>query len=88
MDTKARVRQYITTNFYVADPAALRDDASLLDSGVVDSTGVLEVITFLEESFGVKVDDAEILPENLDSIERIVAFIGRKKDRGGAASVA
>jgi acyl carrier protein len=79
MDTQQRIRQFITTNFYVADPSALADDASLLDAGIVDSTGVLEVIGFLESEFGVTVPDNEILPENLDSIARIAAFVGRKK---------
>jgi acyl carrier protein len=78
-DTKARVRDFIVTNFYVARPEALADDASLLDSGVVDSTGVLEVISFLEGEFGVSVQDDEIVPENLDSIERIAAYVHRKQ---------
>jgi acyl carrier protein len=79
MDTKTQVRQFITTNFYVAEPKELTDDASLLDRGIVDSTGVLEVIGFLEKEFGVAVDDAEILPENLDSINRIAEFVAQKK---------
>jgi len=78
-DVLAKVRQFITTNFYVTDPAALKDDASLLDAGIVDSTGVLEVVTFLETEFGLAVEDAEIVPENVDSIARIAAYIGRKK---------
>jgi acyl carrier protein len=79
MSTQEKVKSFITTNFYVPDPAALGDDDSLLDKGVVDSTGVLEIIGFLEQEFGLSVDDAEILPENLDSIGRIAAFIGKKK---------
>ncbi len=79
METHTRVRQFITTNFYVADPAALKDDQSLLETGVVDSTGVLEIVQFLESEFGVKVEDTEILPENVDSIARLSAFIARKK---------
>ena len=80
MDIKEKVRAFITTNFYVADPTSLEDEASLLDRGVIDSTGVLEVIFFIEETFGIKVEDSEMLPENLDSIERIAYFISRKKD--------
>jgi acyl carrier protein len=79
MSTNERVKAFITTNFYVPDPAALTDDASLLDRGIIDSTGVLEIIGFLEQEFGVTVDDAEILPENLDSVGRIVDFIAKKK---------
>lgn len=79
MNTSERVRRFVTTNFYVADPDALGEQASLLDEGVVDSTGVLEVIGFLEAEFGIFVDDAEITPENFDSIGRIAAFVERKK---------
>lgn len=79
MEPKEQVRAFITSNFYVADPAALQDGTSLLDSGVVDSTGMLEVIFFIEETFGIKVDYSEMVPDNLDSIERIANFVTRKK---------
>ena len=79
MATKQQIRDFVTSNFYVADPAALGDDTSLLDHGIIDSTGVLEVIVFLETTFGIRVDDNELLPENLDSIECIAAFVARKK---------
>ena len=75
---RERVRQFIAKNFYVTDPAALADDASLLEKGIIDSTGMLEVIGFLESSFEIKVADDEMLPENLDSIARIVAFVASK----------
>ena len=78
-DLRAQIRAFITTNFYVADVASLRDNSSLLDTGVIDSTGVLEVIAFVERDFGVEVADAEIVPENLDSIERLTAFVQRKR---------
>ena len=71
------IRRFITTNFYVADPAQLGDDESLLDSGVIDSTGVLELLVFLEQEFGIRVEDKDILPQNLDSIARLEAFVGR-----------
>jgi len=79
MEIKEQVRAFVTSNFYLADPAALEDDASLLDRGIIDSTGVLEVITFIEDTFGITVEDSEMLPENLDSIERIANFVARKK---------
>jgi acyl carrier protein len=79
MDAREKVRGFVTTNFYVTDPSALSDDASLLDLGIVDSTGVLEVVTFLESEFGLTMGDDEIVPENLDSIGRIASFITRKK---------
>lgn len=79
MDIKEQVRTFVTSNFYVADPTALEDSASLLDQGIIDSTGVLEVIFFIEETFGIKVEDSEMLPENLDSIEQITSFVSKKK---------
>ena len=84
MDTKQRIREFVTVNFFVQDAATLTDDASLLDIGVVDSTGVLEIIGFLETTFGFTVEDDEIVPDNLDSIERIAAFVGRKLASAGA----
>ena len=79
MDIREQVRAFITSNFYVADPSVLDDKASLLDKGIIDSTGVLEVILFIEETFGVKIEDSEMLPDNLDSIERIANFVTRKQ---------
>jgi acyl carrier protein len=79
MDIKDQVRKFVVTNFYVPEPQTLSDDASLLDRGIIDSTGVLEVIGFLEDTFGITIEDDEMLPDNLDSIERISAFVARKK---------
>jgi acyl carrier protein len=81
MELKKQIRDFVTSNFYVADPASLEDRTSLLDQGIIDSTGVLEVIMFIETTFGVTVEDSEMLPENLDSIERIAAFVARKTSR-------
>ena len=54
------------------------DDTSFLDSGIIDSTGVLELVDFLDEEFGVEVEDSELIPENLDSINKISAYLGSK----------
>lgn len=78
MDRTNRIREYIISNFYVADPGSLRDDASLLDAGIIDSTGVLEVVAYVESTFGIKVADSELLPENFESISRISSYVGRK----------
>lgn len=74
-----RIKNFITTNFYVADASSLDLDDSFLDRGIVDSTGVLEVISFVEDEFGIQVSDDEMLPENLDSVRRLAAFVTRKK---------
>ena len=79
MDIAEQVRAFIQQNFYTAATARLDDGTSLLDAGIVDSTGVLEVVGYLENEFGIKVDDSELLPENLDSIASITAFVRRKK---------
>jgi acyl carrier protein len=79
MDIRDQVRQFISTNFYLPPGQKLSDGDSLLDSGLVDSTGVMELVVFIESSLGVTVQDTEMLPENLDSIERIVRFVERKK---------
>lgn len=82
METKEQIRQFILTNFYVAEPDSLADDTSLLDLAIIDSTGVLEVITFLEAEYGISVDDAEIVPENLETIARIAGFVAQKRAVG------
>ncbi|HSM94357.1 MAG TPA: acyl carrier protein [Anaeromyxobacteraceae bacterium] len=78
MTVQERVRQFIVENFYVAEPSELHDAASLIQGGWVDSTGMLELIAFLEESYGLRIADAEMTPENLDSIDAIAAFVARK----------
>ena len=78
MDLRQQVRDFITTTFYVPDPRALADDASLLEAGLIDSTGLLEVIGFIETQLGVSLNNGEIVPDNLDSIDRIVGFVLRK----------
>lgn len=70
----------MTSNFHVADALSLDDATSLLEQGIVDSTGMLEVIAFIETSFDIAVYGSERLPGNLDSIERIASFVARKKE--------
>lgn len=79
MDVQARVKQFIVDNFYVSDPAELGAETSLITGGYVDSTGMLEVITFLESEFGIRIKDQEMVPENLETIGRIAGFVARKK---------
>jgi acyl carrier protein len=77
-DYKQQLRAYIAENFIVSATTKLSDSDSLLDNGVVDSTGFIELISFLEEHFGIQVKDAEMVPENLDSIDHLDAYLGRK----------
>lgn len=74
------IRQYILGNLlFTDDESALQDSESFLDGGIIDSTGVMEIILFIEETFGIKVTDDEMLPVNLDSVDNLVAFITRKQ---------
>jgi acyl carrier protein len=84
MNLQQSVRQFIVENFYVSDASGLADDTLLVTSGIVDSTGVLEIIAFLEAEFDVHVRDDETIPENLESIERIAAFVARKREAADA----
>ena len=80
MSVRDQVRAYIVGSFLMRKKAeTLRDDTSFLAQGILDSTGVVELVAFLEETFGIKVADEEIVPENLDSLAAIEAFVGRKR---------
>lgn len=74
------IRAFIIENFLFGDDThPLTDEMSLIDNDLVDSTGILELVGFVEEHFAVTVADADIVPANLDSIASIAAFITRKK---------
>jgi acyl carrier protein len=75
MDVQTRVRQFIIKNFYISDPAEVADDTLLVTSGLVDSTGMLEIVAFLEAEFAIRIADHETTPENLESVARIAAFV-------------
>ena len=79
MTVKEHIRAFIAENFlFNPDGFDLSDDASFLDEGVVDSTGTLELVMFVEEAFGIEVGDNEIEPENFDSVNKLAAYIARK----------
>ena len=79
MSVDEQVRQYILENFLFSnDKSLLGLDESFLERGLIDSTGMLEVILFREETFGVKAADDEMIPENLDSVRKIAGFVQRK----------
>ena len=79
---EAKVRGYILENLlFTSDGSELANDASLLERSIIDSTGVLEIVLFLESEFGVKVQDSQMLPENFDSVNNIVNFVQRLKSQ-------
>jgi acyl carrier protein len=83
------VRQFIAQNFmYREGIQSLADDQSLLEQGLVDSTGVLELVFFLERTFAIKVADEEVVPDNLDSVQQISQFVRRKLAPANKACVA
>ena len=80
MSIEQEVRSYILENYLFTDEdSALSNSDSFLEKGILDSTGILEVIYFIEDEYEIKVADEEMSPENLDSVERLVAYIGRKQ---------
>ena len=79
MTIEKQIRQYIADNFLFSDDGyQLSDDASFLEEGIVDSTGVLELVMFVEETFNVTVEDEEIAPENFDSVAQLAGYVRRK----------
>jgi len=79
MTVQDRVKQFIVENFYIADAAEIGDDTSLITGGYVDSTGMLEVIAFLEGEYGFAIADTEMTPANLETIGRIASFVTHKR---------
>ena len=75
-----KIRDFVVENFLFGNNNGLKNDTSFLDEGVIDSTGILELVKFLEEEFEITVDDEELIPENLDSIDNVVTYLQRKVD--------
>lgn len=72
------IHEFIVENFLFGDGEQLTNETSFLDSGIIDSTGILELITFLEETYNITIEDDELIPENLDSLNRVAKFIKQK----------
>jgi len=83
LEIKEKIRTFIVNNFLLGvNTGNLNDSDSFLEKGIVDSTGILEVVSFIEESFSIKVEDEEMLPDNLDSINHLVNFVQKKQNKG------
>jgi acyl carrier protein len=76
---KQRLRQFVAETFYLPDPGSFDDTSSFLDRGVIDSTGVLELVSFVESEYGITVADEDVVPANFDSISALAAFVARKR---------
>jgi acyl carrier protein len=78
-DLKQSLREFVTENFLFGVQTPFSDDDSFMDTGIIDSTGTLELIMHLETEYGVTVEDDELVPENLDSIDNLSRFITAKR---------
>jgi acyl carrier protein len=77
---KSEIRQFVVENFlYGRDDHTLDDDVSFLEKGIIDSTGVLELVSFIEEKYGISVDDQELIPDNFDSLNNLSSFVSQKR---------
>ena len=80
MDTRTEIKEFIVDNFMMGMNAEdLTDNGSLLELGIIDSTGVLELVGFLEEKFAIQVEDSDLTPDNLDSLDNLVNYLNNKK---------
>lgn len=78
---ETELRSFLADNFLLGDDSRdLPASASLIEAGIIDSTGALELVGFLEETYDIRITDTELVPENLDSIDRIVRFVTAKRD--------
>jgi acyl carrier protein len=80
--TRERIRRFISDTFFVD---TFGDDESFLRSGILDSLGMMQLVAFLDSELGVKVEDSELVPENLDSVANVVAYVERKHETANAA---
>ena len=83
MQLKSEIRHFIIENYlYGQDGNDFADDVSFLENGLIDSTGVLELVSFVQEKYGISVADEELIPDNFDSIQNLSAFIIKKMGEG------
>jgi len=83
-DVKGVVRRFLLDNFAMGGGVTIADDTSFMGDHILDSTGFIELITFIEETFGLAVDDEEMVPENFDSLLNIEGYVSRKRAAAGA----
>ena len=79
MNIEENIRTFVIENFIIDEnPDQLENDQSFLESGIIDSTGILELVSFIEEHYSIKIEDEELIPDNLDSVNNVVKFINKK----------
>jgi len=77
--TASALREFVIANFYVPPGMPLDETTSFLEQGIIDSTGVLELVTFIEDHFGIAVSDEDLVPANFDSLRALAAFVERMR---------
>jgi acyl carrier protein len=82
MDYLGTVRHFVVENFLFGEGESLKEDTSFLEMGIIDSTGILELVFFIEETYGIKIEDDELVPENLDNLRNITQFLEKKLNTG------
>ena len=80
MEHKQAIREFVVENFLFGEGNGLKDETSFLEEGIIDSTGILELVTYLEDEFSITVEDEELIPENLDSIANVVQYLTTKQE--------
>lgn len=79
MSIEQTIKNFIIENFIIdGNTDQLDHDQSFLESGIIDSTGIMELVSFIEEHFDIKIEDEELIPDNLDSVSNVSKFIGNK----------
>ena len=80
---KKKIQKFITNNFPMR--RTLEDDDSFLEKGIIDSSGVLELVGFIESTFEIEIEDDELIPDNLDSVNKIISFVNKKLEQKHAS---
>jgi acyl carrier protein len=79
MSLQQDIRGFIVENFLFGEDGGLEDDSSFIEQGIVDSTGIMQLVSHLQEQYRIAIEDEELIPDNLDSIRKVAAFIEEKK---------
>ena len=85
MDYLSQIREFVISNFLFGDVGRLTDDTSFMGSGIIDSTGMLDLIGFIEGTYGIKIQDEELIPENFDNVSRVAGFVQTKLGKSDGA---
>lgn len=88
MSLQEDIKNFIVENFLFGDAGGLNNDSSFIKEGIVDSTGILQLVAFIQEQYLVAVEDEELIPENLDSVSKVAAFVEGKRRSAQEAGVA